>query len=293
MSWASVGHANTSGIRADPAIRGSPARSSDSSASGRPGVALAVDEQRRRGGDAGAHARRGSRPRCARSTGSERRSASKRSTSSPSRSARAHRCGSSSRPWSANSASCISQKRALQRRPPRRRRRRRQARGWLERTGKCRKRDAQRQLAQPQLERGAERALEVARRRPRGAPLRAPDVVVGADAAGAVPSRGRSGGRERVEDQVGARQVARRVGLVAPLDDAVGADHHERALREAAGVVDAERAARRALGLEVRELLDRRCRAARLNACCDAGRVAGDAVERQRPGRRSRPSSSL
>ena len=35
-----------------------------------------------------------------------RRSAS---TSSPSRSARAHRCGSSSRPWSANSASCIAQ----------------------------------------------------------------------------------------------------------------------------------------------------------------------------------------
>jgi hypothetical protein len=42
-------------------------------------------------------------------TASERLSASKRSTSRPRRSARVHTCGPSSRPWSANSASCISQ----------------------------------------------------------------------------------------------------------------------------------------------------------------------------------------
>src|SRR4051794_35605717 len=85
---------------------------------------------------------------------------------------------------------------------------------------------------------------------------------------------------ERVKDQVGAGQVARLGRLVAPGDRAVGADDHERALREPARVVDAERPAGRALGLEVRQLLDlypelppeRRLR---------VRGIAGDAVERR------------
>src|SRR5215212_1965944 len=85
---------------------------------------------------------------------------------------------------------------------------------------------------------------------------------------------------ERVEDQVRARQHAGVLALPAPLHDAVGTDHHERALRHAALlVVDAERSAGRALRLPVGQLLD-----------CDAelllerplrlGRVARDAIER-------------
>ena len=67
---------------------------------------------------------------------------------------------------------------------------------------------------------------------------------------------------EGVEEQVRARQVARRRRLVAPAHDRVGADHDQRPLREAARVQDAERAAGGALGLEVRELLELRRRAA-------------------------------
>ena len=52
------------------------------------------------------------------------------------------------------------------------------------------------------------------------------------------------------------RQIGRRGRLVAPAHDPVGADDHERALREAALVQHAEGRAGRALGLEVRELRD-------------------------------------
>ena len=68
----------------------------------------AGQEQRRRRRDAGADAAAEVGPDRPSASGA-RRSASKRSTSRPRRSARAHRCGSSSRPWSANSASCMSQ----------------------------------------------------------------------------------------------------------------------------------------------------------------------------------------
>ena len=63
-------------------------------------------------------------------TASLRRSDSKRSRSSPSARARSHRCGSSSRPWSANSESCISQKRPWRRPPRPRRRPATRADGW-------------------------------------------------------------------------------------------------------------------------------------------------------------------
>src|SRR5690348_6754967 len=86
-------------------------------------------------------------------------------------------------------------------------------------------------------------------------------------------------GVERVEDQVGAGQVARRRRLVAPLHDAVGADQHERALREAAGVQDPEGGADGALGLEVRELLDLDVERVLERGLRVVG-VAGHAVER-------------
>ncbi len=70
------------------------------------------------------------------------------------------------------------------------------------------------------------------------------------------------------------------VGLIAPLDDAVGSDDHQRALREAARVIDAEGAADRALGLEVRQLLDRHAELL-AERRLRPGRVAGDAVQRR------------
>ena len=85
---------------------------------------------------------------------------------------------------------------------------------------------------------------------------------------------------EGVEEEVGARQVARRGRLVAPAHDRVGADHDERPLREAARVQHAEGAAGGALGLEVRELLDRDAELL-LERLLGPDRVAGDAVERR------------
>src|SRR5919204_5164904 len=89
--------------------------------------------------------------------------------------------------------------------------------------------------------------------------------------------RGSDGGKP-VEDQVGAGQLARIGGLVAPPDDPLGVDDHERALWEPALVVDAERAAGPALGLPVRQLLDADPQLL-LERPLGPGGVAGDAVE--------------
>ena len=88
---------------------GSPAERLPHRLIGAPGDAGAVREEQRRGGrDAGPEpVLEVSAP--APPTASERASASKRSRSSPRLWARSHRCGSSRRPWSANSASCIGQ----------------------------------------------------------------------------------------------------------------------------------------------------------------------------------------
>ena len=74
------------------------------------GLTVGEREHRRRGDDAGPDPRAKS-PLTRSRTGVPRRSASKRSRSRPSSRARCHRCGSSRRAWSANSGSCISQKR--------------------------------------------------------------------------------------------------------------------------------------------------------------------------------------
>ena len=183
-------------------------------------------------------------------TSSERRSASKRSTSSPSRSARAHRCGSSSRPWSANSASCIGQN-APCRAAASAAQAAACARGCERAHREVPEAQLHAQLAQPRVERRAERALVVAVDDHQ--PSVPAYVVVGADRREQertvrLRARRRSGWRR-------AGRPANRA-IVAPAHGAVGVHDHERALREAARVVDAERAARRALGLEVRELLD-------------------------------------
>ena len=213
-------------------------------------VQRAVQERGRRRDHAGAHAgaerrldRRDHRVRAA--IGVEARDVE------PERSARAHRCGSSSRPWSANSASCIGQNAPCSAAASAA-----QAAGAGARVrGPHREvpeADAHRVLAQLQLERRAVRALVVA--------VDDDQPSVPAHMIGGADRRQRGGAEvvrsERVEDQVGAGQHARVLGLVAPAHGAVGVDDHERALREPARVIDAERAARRALGLEVRELLD-------------------------------------
>ena len=95
------------------------------------------------------------------STVSERRSASKRATSSPSVSARAHRCGSSSRPWSANSASCIAQNAPCSPAASAAHAAG-QARGCEERTGKWRKHTRTSNCASAHVQHRAERALVVA-----------------------------------------------------------------------------------------------------------------------------------
>src|SRR3954462_5930568 len=112
-------------------------------------------------------------------------------------------------------------------------------------------------------------------RAPRGPRTWSPAPTGG---GGAEP-RADVGGGERVEDEVGAREVGRRLGLVAPEHARVRAGHHQCPLGEAAGVQDAERAARLALGLEVAQLLDRDAEllAERL---LGPRRVAGDAVQR-------------
>ena len=140
--------------------------------------------------------------------------------------------------------------------------------------------DAQRQVAQPLLQRRAERALVVAVDHHERRLARAAHVVVG-------PERRQRGGAEvgqrpveRVEEEVRARQVARRLGLVAPAHDRVGPADDERPLREALGMEHPERAARLALGLEVRELLDRDAEAL-LERALRPDRVARDAVQRR------------
>ena len=213
-------------------------------------------------------------------TASERRSASKRATSRPSRSARSHRCGSSSRPWSANSASCIGQNAPWQRRGLGRAGRGVPARGCEDLTGKCRKQTCDRVLAQLQLERRAVRALVVAVDDHQ--PSLPAHVIGGAD-------RGQRGGAEVAQDRASKIRLApgRTPGCSASwlhVHRAVAVDDHERPLREAARVVDAERPAGRALGLEVRELLDLDAELL-LEGALRVRRVAGDAVERRALGR--------
>src|SRR3954451_16965071 len=97
-------------------------------------------------------------------------------------------------------------------------------------------------------------------------------------------SRGRGGVRfgalrargQAVEDQIGARHHAGVLAFPTPLDDPVGADDDQRAVRHAARLeVGTERARRRALRLEVRELEDRH--AERLaERALGVRRVAGD-----------------
>ena len=148
-------------------------------------------EHGRRGHHAGAHAGAevaldplARRRRC----GGRRRTAP---GPAPARCARRHRCGSSSRPWSANRRSCISQKRPW-------------TRGGLGGAGgrpgarvagadrEVAEHHLHRQALQPAVQGGAERALEVGvldhQRRLR----RAPAVVVGPRLRGRARSRARS-----------------------------------------------------------------------------------------------------
>ena len=171
-----------------------------------PGMAPPSREDGRGGRDARADAATELRSHAI-GDGCERRSASKRSRSSPRRSARAHRCGSSSRPWSSNSASCIGQKAPWARPPRRRGRRPAPAGGWPAR-GSAGTRP-QRQRPQPHLELRAERALVVAvdDRQPRA--LRSPHVVVGAE-------RRQRGGAEVGQTSgrsAGGRQSASKIRL--------------------------------------------------------------------------------
>ena len=139
-------------------------------------------------------------------SGGRRRSAS---TSSPSRSARAHRCGSSSRPWSAKSASCIGQNAPAAPRPRRRTPPARRAGAWTS-PGSGGTRAATEPGSRRCVLERAEVALEVARRRSPAAPPPAPRTwssgATRRDRCGAeVGQRG----VEPVEDQVRAGQVAR------------------------------------------------------------------------------------
>ena len=234
-------------------------------------------------------------------TASPRRSWSKRSRSSPSRRARSHRCGSSSRAGSANSASCISQKRPC--RPAASAAHAAgQARGWLERTGKWRKRPRSAEL--PAGGRPAPRRTGTRSRRRRSAceRRRRPRTWSSSPTApGSAPSRGRSSPPAPARASRSAASASKirlapgrspgDVGLVAPAHDLVGPDDHQCPLREATRVVDAERAADLALGLEVRQLLDRHPELPgerRLRP----GRVARDPVQRRalrREARRAPP----
>ena len=245
MSWASVGIGRR-GIRVQPTRRFaaliSPATRPQRGVRAA-GVALAVDEQRSAWSPRRRACRRGSRARTRSATASERRSASKRATSSPSRSARAHRCGSSSRPWSANSASCIGQN-APWRAAASAAQAAASARGWLERDREVAEGDAHRALAQARLERRAERALVVAvdDRPARAAPAPATWSSGPSGGSGAEPSAQEPSSASKMRFAPGRSPGER--GLVAPAHDRVRADQHERALREAARVQHAERRGR-------------------------------------------------
>ena len=128
--------------------------------SGPPGMALAVDGRASGSWPRPPAPRRGSRPD--RAPPRRRRGGRPRSgrRPGPSRSARAHRCGSSRRPWSANSASCISQNSPCAAAASAAHAAG-HARGWLVRTGKWRKTTRNGSVAQLLLQRRAERALEV------------------------------------------------------------------------------------------------------------------------------------
>ena len=169
-------------------------------------------------------------------------------------------------PWSAYSASCISQKRpcsaaasAAQAAA--------QARGCFDLHREVAERPARRARSSRSCSDRAVRALVVGvddhqRRHGRSAgPVRWSSGPSGGSGALPSPLIATSRAAQRAASASKIRfapgQLARVGRLVAPLHDPVGADHDERALRHAARVVDAERAARRALGLEVRELLDR------------------------------------
>ena len=150
--------------------------------------------------------RRGSRRATRAATAGSRRSASKRARSSPSRSARAHRCGSSSRPWSANSASCIGQN-ASWRPAASAAQAAANARGCAAADREVAERDAHGQRGEAQLERRAERALVVAVDDDQRRARRPADVV------------GRADGRDRRGRQVAHRTEAspRGFGPAAPV----------------------------------------------------------------------------
>src|SRR4051794_4089754 len=97
---------------------------------------------------------------------------------------------------------------------------------------------------------------------------------------GGAEPRSDVGGGQRVEDEVRAREIARRLRLVTPEHRGVGAGHDQRPLGEAARMQDAEGAARGALGLEVRQLLDRDPQLLAERLLGPRG-VAGDAVQRR------------
>src|SRR5690606_31609847 len=95
------------------------------------------------------------------------------------------------------------------------------------------------------------------------------------------PALVRSGGLllEGVEDEADTRDLERRRRAVRPAHDPVGADHDERAGRDAVVLdPDAELARDRALGVEVREQRDREPEMA-LEGLVRVRGVDGDAVE--------------
>ena len=186
---------------------------------------------------------------------------------------------------------------ALAPRPPRRRTAAAQARGWLERTGKWRNTTRSSAPGQPRAAGRAQNghsksAYSITQRRRRPGPRSGrPPRAAGPERSRArSPAERRSAqAAERVEDQVGAGQIARGGRLIAPLHDAVGADDGQRPLREAALVVDAEGAAGGALGLEVRQLLDAHAELL-LKRGLRVGGVAGDAVQGRSRAREARPA---
>ena len=197
-----------------------PNNGANSSRPGTPGVRHPVHELRGRGDHARADARAEVALHPLRDASAERRSRSKRSRSRPSARRAPRGAGWSRCAWSSSSESCISQKRPWQR-------------GRLGGAGEhpgarvlgghreVPEHPPDRQLLQDQVRPGAVRALEVRVLEHHRAV--AAHVVVGPGlrrrAAG--PARRRSGSR---------RDLERRGRHVRPVDRALGADHHERAL---------------------------------------------------------------
>src|SRR4029077_13802856 len=117
--------------------------------------------------------------------------------------------------------------------------------------------------------------------RPDRAPLAKP-ANGGAPAPRAPSDRGRlavEGAVQTLAQQLQRRQLAGRGRLEAPAHDALGADHDQSTLGEAAGVQNAEGCTRRALRLEVRQLLAAHAELFPERLLRPAG-IAGDPVQR-------------